>query len=198
MFELANELETVKTTKRKLEEELSRLKTYLTDNCEPHIKKLIEENQNLKIDLSYTKHEIKQLQNSDSQHENCYNQIESLQKENEKYKQELKELKDINTITIKQNTRLQVYEKLIERMKLFEVNKKLYQTINLIGKGGFSEVFSCYVVDDPNNAIGVKNVAVKKVNLKELDEENRKVVMKEIELLKQLNTTDKVAKLYDL
>jgi hypothetical protein len=43
-----------------------------------------------------------------------------------------------------------------------------------------------------------QSYALKKVDLKDLDQENTKLVMNEIDLLKKLQSTDKVVKLYDL
>ena len=75
------------------------------------------------------------------------------------------------------------------KLDLFEVNKELYALVTKIGKGGFSEVYHCISLKD------TKSVAMKKVKLNDQDDE--KLVMNEIELLKKLQDTNKVIKLYD-
>ena len=72
-----------------------------------------------------------------------------------------------------------------------EVNKKLYQLVSKIGSGGFSEVYHCLQFGDK------KNFALKKVKLDSMDEQNKNLIMNEIELLKKLKSTDKVIELYD-
>lgn len=61
----------------------------------------------------------------------------------------------------------------------------------MIGKGGFSEVFHCVSFKD------AKSFALKRVNLADLDAENLKLIMNEIELLKQLKSTEKCIQIYD-
>jgi serine/threonine protein kinase len=72
-----------------------------------------------------------------------------------------------------------------------QINKKLYQVINRIGKGGFSEVFCCFSFEDK------KTYALKKSDLNNLDEDNRKLVFRETDTLKGLQNTDKVVKFID-
>lgn len=67
----------------------------------------------------------------------------------------------------------------------------MYQIVNKIGQGGFSQVYHCISYKDP------KSYALKKVNLNDLDAENLKLVMNEIDLLKKLQSTNKVIQLYD-
>ncbi len=67
----------------------------------------------------------------------------------------------------------------------------MYQLIQRIGQGGFSEVFHCISLNHQ------KSYALKKVNLSDLDEQNTKLVMNEVELLKKLQTTSKVVQLID-
>ena len=76
-------------------------------------------------------------------------------------------------------------------MNLMEVNKNMYNVINKIGRGGFSEVFSAVSIKS------TKLVAIKKVNLKDLDQESIDLVMNEIELLKKLQDSKKVVQLYE-
>lgn len=67
----------------------------------------------------------------------------------------------------------------------------MYQTITTIGKGGFSEVYHCVCLKE------AKNYAMKKVFLKDLDSDSIKLVMNEIDLLKKLQSTNKVVHLID-
>ncbi len=67
----------------------------------------------------------------------------------------------------------------------------MYQVIQRIGQGGFSDVFHCISYNHQ------KSFALKKVNLSELDEQNTKLIMNEVELLKKLQTTSKVVQLVD-
>ena len=61
--------------------------------------------------------------------------------------------------------------------------------VSKIGKGGFSEVYHCISLKD------TKSVAMKKVKIDDVSDE--KLVLNEIELLKKLQDTNKVIKLYD-
>ncbi len=74
---------------------------------------------------------------------------------------------------------------------LCKVKDQLYLVTQRIGRGGFSDVFHCI------SHAKSKSFALKKVNLKDLDEQNTKLVMNEIELLKKLQSSDKVVQLYD-
>lgn len=67
----------------------------------------------------------------------------------------------------------------------------MYQLARRIGKGGFSEVYHCISNDD------YRSYALKKCDLKDMDEENTKLVLNEIELLKKLQATDRVVKLFE-
>lgn len=66
----------------------------------------------------------------------------------------------------------------------------MYQIISRIGKGGFSEVFSCVSLDDK------KIYALKKSDLKKMDQEGTKQVLNEIEVMKKLQVTSRVVKLF--
>lgn len=72
-----------------------------------------------------------------------------------------------------------------------DVNNKLYQLVSKIGSGGFSEVFHCVSIEKK------KNFALKKVKLDNLNEDDTKLIMNEVELLKKLRSTDKVVELFD-
>ena len=76
-------------------------------------------------------------------------------------------------------------------MSILEVNKKLYHVLGHIGKGGFSQVFSCVSFKKS------RCVALKKVNLSKLDADGINQVLNEIELLKKLQDSRKVVQLYD-
>lgn len=65
----------------------------------------------------------------------------------------------------------------------------LYNKVARIGKGGFSEVYHCISLKES------KSVALKKVKLDDVSDD--KLVMNEIELLRKLQDTNKVIKLYD-
>jgi serine/threonine protein kinase len=74
-------------------------------------------------------------------------------------------------------------------MEFWEINKKSYQYVSRIGKGGFSEVFHCICSENS------KNCAVKKVVI--TSQENFNLMLNEINLLKRLQNTKKVVQLYD-
>jgi serine/threonine protein kinase len=60
-----------------------------------------------------------------------------------------------------------------------------------VGEGGFSEVFHCIFLKES------KSYALKKVNLDQLGAESLEFIMNEIELLKKLQSTNKVIQLID-
>jgi len=78
-----------------------------------------------------------------------------------------------------------------KKIDLLKINDKIYQLTRRIGKGGFSEVYHCISSDD------YKSYALKKCDLTNMDEENTKLVLNEIDLLKKLQVTDKVVKLFE-
>lgn len=67
----------------------------------------------------------------------------------------------------------------------------MYQIVNKIGQGGFSEVYQCISFKEN------KSYAIKKVKLSEIDQESIDLVMNEITLLKKLQDTGKVIRLFD-
>lgn len=76
-------------------------------------------------------------------------------------------------------------------MKTVKINNNWYQLISVVGKGGFSEVYQCLSFKEG------KNYALKKVKLADLDAENLKLIMNEIELLKKLKSTEKCIQIFD-
>ena len=76
-------------------------------------------------------------------------------------------------------------------MNLIDINQKTYQLLSRIGEGGFSEVYHCISLKER------KNFALKRVDLTRLDTENIDSIMNEIELLKKLQSTNKVVQLVD-
>jgi serine/threonine protein kinase len=105
----------------------------------------------------------------------------------------LADLKTENTKLYAQIDKLKKYENMMNNVSLLEVNTKLYQLMDKIGQGGFSEVYSCALFKDPKK----QTYALKKVNLNNLDAQNTDLVMNEIELLKQLQSCNKVINLID-
>jgi serine/threonine protein kinase len=71
------------------------------------------------------------------------------------------------------------------------VNNKKYQLVAKIGQGGFSEVYHCTGFRE------AKSYAIKKVDLSKLDPDNISQVMNEIEVLRKLQSTNKVIQLFD-
>lgn len=67
----------------------------------------------------------------------------------------------------------------------------MYQIVNKIGQGGFSEVYQCISFKEK------KSYAMKKVKLSNIDKETIDLVMNEINLLKKLQNSDKVIRLYE-
>lgn len=74
-------------------------------------------------------------------------------------------------------------------MKFYEINSRLYQIVSKIGQGGFSEVYHCISFHES------KSYALKKVQIN--DTQSYELNINEIELLKRLQTTQKVVQLYD-
>lgn len=188
MYEMANELEKYK---RENEEILSLYNTLRQENntLSKSNQCLLDENVSLKNELNHTKQVVDQLQSSsDSKY---LDQIDSLRAENKILNQKFTETKLTNAELEAQISKLQKYENIFKKIDVVQINKKLYQIINKIGKGGFSEVFCCISFEEK------QSFALKKVDLKDLDLENTKLVLNEIDLLKQLQSTDKVVKLFD-
>lgn len=98
-----------------------------------------------------------------------------------------------NTKLHAQVEKLQKYEMSMQNVDLIQVNKKLYQLVSRIGQGGFSEVYHCISFKESAK----KSYALKKVNLNNLDAQNKDLVMNEIELLKKLQSSNKVIDLID-
>jgi serine/threonine protein kinase len=114
--------------------------------------------------------------------------------ENQSLTERLADSQTENTKLHAQVEKLQKYENSMQNVDLIQVNKKLYQLVSRIGQGGFSEVYHCisFLKDSAK-----KSYALKKVNLNNLDAQNKDLVMNEIELLKKLQSSNKVIDLID-
>lgn len=190
LFDLALELEKEKEDKIKLREELEKLKKSKEQDDEL-IKKMTQENRDLKDELNFSQRLAKELKETSQLNHDRFNQIDSLRTENQNLNEKLKALTNSNSQLTQQLEKMQKYENFVKSYTYVEVNTKLYQVVNKIGQGGFSEVFHCISFKEH------KHYAMKRVNLAELDSENINLVMNEIELLKKLQNTEKVVQLYD-
>lgn len=78
-----------------------------------------------------------------------------------------------------------------EIVKLCKINNQVYQILNLIGKGGFSEVYQVMSLKEK------KNYAMKQMNLANQDEESVKSLLNEIEVMKKLKNKPRCIQVYD-
>lgn len=146
------------------------------------------------MELSSSKKKIKDLQESSVNiNDGRSNQIEKLRLENQSLTERLVDMQTENTKLHAQVEKLQKYEMSMQNVDLIQVNKKLYQLVSRIGQGGFSEVYHCISFKESAK----KSYALKKVNLNNLDAQNKDLVMNEIELLKKLQSSNKVIDLID-
>lgn len=134
-------------------------------------------------------------------------QIENLTNDNKTLVSDLNQLKSKNANLQNQVNHLQRYEELVsccisllsalivvlfqyKSKDFYEINKRLYHIVSKIGQGGFSEVYHCISFKDS------RSFALKKVLINDI--QNFNFIMNEIELLRRLQSTQKVIQLYDL
>jgi serine/threonine protein kinase len=144
----------------------------------------------LKDELSFSRKLIKEIKSEQIVTDN-QNQIELLRNEKRLLNERLVEMQSTQAQLLTQIEKMKKYESLFQSLKFVEVNGTLYHILNKIGKGGFSEVFSCVDFRE------LKVCALKKVTLNGLEPESFRQVMNEIDLLKRLRSNEKVIQLYD-
>ncbi|RNA32979.1 dual specificity kinase TTK isoform X3 [Brachionus plicatilis] len=190
LFDLALELENERRDNNTLKDELEELKkTKIKDD--ELIKNMSDEIKTLKNELNISERLITELKFTSQINHNRFDQLDSLRSENLMLTEKLKSLEVLSTQQTHQIEKLQKYESYFKNYTFVQVNKYLYQIVNKIGQGGFSEVYHCISFREN------KSYAMKKVKLSEIDEESVNLVMNEITLLKKLQDTGKVIRLYD-
>lgn len=187
--ELSNDLERYKKENDDLTHECDKLKQD-KENFKDEIKIISLKNEKMNSELKQKNELVKQLQSSNSTNQNS-DQIQKLRHENQQLYQKLSDEQSNKAELEKQIQKLQKCESMLKKIDLVQINKKIYQIINRIGKGGFSEVYCCLSYEDK------KTYALKKSDLSNLDEDNTKLVFKETETMKALQNTDKVVKFID-
>lgn len=191
IYEIANELDRVNKEKDKLQEELNNQKFKEKFDAE-RIQMLTKENETLKCELYHIKKMQSEVQSEGETNSGVFlKQIESLRNENNRLNEYLKQTEIQVKQLENQLGKLKRYEAMFKSIDLIQINQNLYQLINKIGKGGFSDVFCCISFKDK------KTYALKKVTLKDLGTSETNQVLNEIELLKKLKSSDKVIQLID-
>ncbi|CAF0703115.1 unnamed protein product [Brachionus calyciflorus] len=190
LYDVALELEDAKGEINKLKEELEK-SSNTKKNDDEMIEKLRRENRGLQDELNFSKRLIKELKETSQLNSGRFSEIDKLRSENQDLNDQIKSIQALNSQLNQQVKSLQRYEQHFKNYKFIEINKELYQIVNKIGQGGFSEVYHCISHKEH------KSYAMKKVNLADLDQENLKLITNEIDLLKKLQNTGKVIQLYD-
>lgn len=179
--ELNERLSREEHQRRRLEFELNELKNKIEKEYKPKLESYKAENIKLNKLYQESQRELKDWQNKGGIHSSHIEQLEKLKIENYR-------LAEYKTRLEEKEKELKSYQDL---MKTVKINNNWYQLISVIGKGGFSEVYQCLSFKEG------KNYALKKVKLADLDAENLKLIMNEIELLKKLKSTEKCIQIFD-
>lgn len=78
-----------------------------------------------------------------------------------------------------------------DHVKARKIDHQWYHVFELIGKGGFSEVYHCVSFKDR------KSYALKQTSLEKMDEENVKLLINEIDVMKKLKSQPGCIQIYD-